>query len=109
MKENAVLLPTQEVIYALRRNLGDVAAWHSVLECMRNDSYRLKGLRLLPVSRMNDERGRRLPHYDAEHVRQFIRDFRAVCGEAVANLPLVGRRGSYDPDKHWKLQDATIT
>jgi len=107
IKKDAALLSTEETAFALRQALGDISAWHKTLECMRNDGYSLMGLQLLPATRINDGRGWR-PHYDAAHLLQFIIDVRSKSGAAVASKSISSKRGDYDPNVSWKVQQTKL-
>lgn len=107
IKKGASLLSTEETALALRQALGDISAWHKTLECMRNDDYRLFDLQLLPATRIKDTWSWR-PHYDAATIRQFIKDMREACCDAVAGKPPCAKRGDYDLNVHWKVQKTEI-
>lgn len=107
IKEDACLVSTDETAFALRQALGGSYSWHTALECMRNDDYRLFGLRLLPATRGEGEYHGR-PFYDVAHVRKFILDMREACRSLASAMPLSAVRGDYDSNVHWKAQTTAI-
>jgi hypothetical protein len=104
-----ILLPSSEVAYILRLQLGPIRAWDDCLADMRLSKTHVNGYILLPECQGKGGKAWR-PLYQASKVREFIKAVRAANPDATRNAPLQTKTVFSDPTDHrpWRLRKLIV-
>jgi hypothetical protein len=90
------VMPSPEVAYLLRRELGPIRAWDDCLADMRNGKTHVDGYTLLPECRGKGGTAWR-PLYRTSEVLEFIKAVRAANPSANRYAPLQIKTAFTDP------------
>jgi hypothetical protein len=103
------VMPSHEVAYLLRKELGPIRAWDDCLADMRRERALVNGYTLLPECRSKGGSAWR-PMYQVSKVVAFIKAVRAVDPNATRNEPPQIKTAIMDPAdcRHWKLRKLPV-
>lgn len=101
----ALVLPSSEVAYALRRLLGPIVAWDDCLADMRRGKTSIEGLRLVPACRYHDGLAWR-PGYTKADILIFVAEVRAKRPDARPGIGLQAKTVELYPAdmRFWKVK-----